>query len=74
MEKPYRIEDEKDLADTRYRWQYRAGIMYKSPRILIYKGFRTSFFVSDNHMTIILNRYWNESSAFANENPGGDRL
>jgi len=26
MEKPYRIEDEKDLADTRYRWQYRAGI------------------------------------------------
>jgi len=26
MEKPYRIEDEKDLADTRYRWQYRAGM------------------------------------------------
>ena len=29
MEKPYRIEDEKDLADTRYRWQYRAGITAK---------------------------------------------
>lgn len=27
MEKPYRIEDEKDLADTRYRWQYRAGMI-----------------------------------------------
>ena len=29
MEKPYRIGDEKDLADTRYRWQYRAGIIAK---------------------------------------------
>ena len=29
MEKPYRIEDEKDLADTRYRWQYRAGMTVK---------------------------------------------
>jgi hypothetical protein len=32
MEKPYRIEDEKDLADTRYRWQYRAGIKQFSLR------------------------------------------
>ncbi|HAL58103.1 MAG TPA: hypothetical protein DCP64_01105 [Sarcina sp.] len=29
MEKPYQIEDEKDLADTRYRWQYRAGMTVK---------------------------------------------
>ena len=29
MENPDRIEDEKDLADTRYRWQYRAGITAK---------------------------------------------
>ena len=29
MEKPYRIEDEKDLADTRYRWQYRTGMTVK---------------------------------------------
>ena len=29
MEKPYRIEDEKDLADTRYRWKYRAGMTVK---------------------------------------------
>ena len=29
MEKPYRIEHEKDLADTRYRWQYRAGMTVK---------------------------------------------
>jgi len=26
MEKLYRIEDEKDLVDTRYRWQYRTGM------------------------------------------------
>ena len=35
MEKPYQIEDEKDLADTRYRWQYRAGIVQKQRRVLI---------------------------------------
>ena len=29
MEKPYQIEDEKDLADTRYRWQYRTGMTVK---------------------------------------------
>jgi hypothetical protein len=34
MEKPYRIEDEKDLADTRYRWQYRAGIIPVSRKAL----------------------------------------
>ena len=32
MEKPYRIEHEKDIADTRYRWQYRAGIKQFSLR------------------------------------------
>ena len=29
MENPYRIEDEKDLVDTRYRRQYRTPIMKK---------------------------------------------
>ena len=42
MEKPYRIEDEKDLADTRYRWQYRAGIILreKQRRARVYKALR----------------------------------
>lgn len=29
MEKPYRIEHEKDLEDTRYRWHYRTGMTVK---------------------------------------------
>ena len=32
MEKPYRIEDEKDLVDTRYRRQYRIRISKRKKR------------------------------------------